>query len=271
MMVCLILGGCRSVARDSVRQATTSPEGSVEVIAHRGASADFPENTMAAFRGALEARADWIELDVMGSADGQAVVFHDETLDRTTDGEGPLAERTWAELAELDAGAWKAPDFVGERIPSLDELLEWSVGRIPLNVELKVEGGGEPALVLTRTTVDLVRDHGALETTIFSSFDPVAVAEAARLCPECQVALLWDGRGGADPLEQVEATRARALHLAQRGLSADLVEGARARGLPLRVYTINTEADLRAVLDMGVDGVFTDRPAEMRGWLVGAP
>ena len=239
----------------------------MDVIAHRGASARAPENTMAAFRRSVEVGADMIELDVQLSRDGHVVVFHDVELDRTTDGEGVLTERDWEELSTLDAGSWMSDEFARERIPLLDDVLTWSVSRIPLNVEIKVEGGGEPALELTRAAVGLVRQHDAVESTLFSSFDPVAVTEAARLCPECSVALLWDGRGAEDPLEIVEQTGAGALNLALRGLTPELAQRAREGNIPLRVYTINTEEELLRVLEIGAAGVFTDLPYDLRSWL----
>lgn len=235
----------------------------IEVIAHRGASAEFPENTMAAFRRALEIGADRIELDVQLTRDGQVVVFHDATLERTTNGEGLLSSHTWEELAGLDAGLWKGPEHRNEPIPRLDEVLRWSTSRMPLNVELKVKGVGARALV--QATVALVRKHEAAEETLFSSFDPAAVTEVVQLCPESEVALLWGRR--EPPLELLEATGAKALHLAERLLTPALATETRNRGLGLRVYTINTEECLHHVLDLGAMGIITDVPNAMLRWV----
>lgn len=265
----LVVGGCAAAGPEwepAVAGAAPTKR-DVEVIAHRGASAACPENTWAAFRRAVEVGADRIELDVQLSRDGGVVVFHDTDLDRTTDGSGPVTGTDLDDLLRLDAGSWFSAEFPDERIPLLSKVLPWSALHIPLNVELKVEGGGTPALALTRAAIDLIQRHGAARSTIVSSFDPVAVAEAARLCPECEVALLWDGRGDGDPLVLVRRAGARALHLALRGLSVELAERARAEGIPLRVYTVNSEEDLRRVLEHGGAGVFTDRPADVRAWL----
>src|SRR5712692_8314684 len=115
-----------------------SVTGRVSVVAHRGLSAEAPENTMAAFRRALEAGCDQIEFDCHVTADGVVAVIHDDTLDRTTSGTGRVAERTWAEIRALDAGAKFRAEFVGERVPSLDALVGWAVGT-PLMLSLEIK------------------------------------------------------------------------------------------------------------------------------------
>ena len=115
-----------------------APKGAIDVIAHRGASAYAPENTLAAFALAKEMNADWFELDCTLSRDGHVVVIHDDTLDRTTNGEGPVRDRTLAELKQLDAGSWKDPRFAGERLPLLVEALELArERRIGVYIEIK--------------------------------------------------------------------------------------------------------------------------------------
>jgi glycerophosphoryl diester phosphodiesterase len=243
----------------------------VEVIAHRGASGAAPENTMAAFREALAQRAHRIELDVQLLRDGRLAVFHDRTLGRTAAGSRPITDLTSAECALLDAGSWFEARFAGERIPLFDEVLRWSAGRIPLNVELKIRGGGEPAVALARAAVDLVVGARLERSTIFSSFDPVAAAEAARRCPECEVALLWGGvEDGPDPFAVTDQIGARALHLPLDALDPALAREARERRLPLRIYTLNTEAEVRAALDLGAAGIITNHPGQVLGWLEGA-
>ena len=111
--------------------------GRTEVVAHRGASAEAPENTLVAFARALELGADWFELDACRCGSGELVVIHDDTLERTTDGRGPVAARSLAELRALDAGAWKHPRFRGERIPTLREALDLARGRIGVYLEVK--------------------------------------------------------------------------------------------------------------------------------------
>ncbi|MCK4374153.1 MAG: glycerophosphodiester phosphodiesterase, partial [Candidatus Brocadiae bacterium] len=109
----------------------------VEVVGHRGAAGVEPENTLRGFRLAVELGADWTECDVHLTKDGRPVVMHDETVDRTTDGEGPVDSFSWAELRKLDAGGWFAGEYAGERVPGLEEVLEFARGKARLCVEIK--------------------------------------------------------------------------------------------------------------------------------------
>src|SRR5205814_5101727 len=145
------------------------------VIAHRGASGTHPENTLAAFRRAVELGADMIELDVQLTRDGEVVVFHDATLERTTDGAGAVSDRTLAEIRRLDAGAWFGPAFRGTRVPTLAEVLA-AVG-LPVNVELKPVGDDG----LEARALAVVESAGALARVVFSSFDAGAL-ERLRAC-----------------------------------------------------------------------------------------
>jgi len=130
------------------------PSGFVN-IAHRGASAYAPENTFSAFDKALSLGVDQVELDVHFSEDGHIVVIHDDNLDRTTNGSGPVSAHSLAQLRSLDAGSWFGPEYGGERIPSLGEVLERYKGRLYLHIEIKAQVEG-----LTQRTVDLVRGYG---------------------------------------------------------------------------------------------------------------
>ncbi len=262
--------GCASQSRGVDRAPHPLEANVVEVIAHRGASGVAPENTLSAFRRAAEVGAPRIELDVQETSDGVIVVFHDDTLERTSDGAGAIGEHTAEELRGLDCGSWFGEAFAGEPMPTLDEVLGWSAGRIAVNVELKVVGDAEVARRLAAASVQVVRDHGLSGSVVFSSFDSVAAAEAARLCPECEVAFLWDGETPAEPFAAAEATGARALHLSLDGLSPEVAAAARDRGWPVRVYTVNERDSLERALSVGVDGVFTDFPSQVLAWL-GAP
>jgi glycerophosphoryl diester phosphodiesterase len=234
----------------------------VEVIAHRGFSAAAPENTLAAFAAAIACGADRIEFDVQLTADGVAVVIHDDDLDRTTDGKGPVGGRRLDEIVGLDAGAWFGAEFRGTRVPTLDETLALARERIAVNVEIKA---GARVSSLAEAVVALLARHRLLGTAIVSSFDPQAIAGARRLHEDLRLEILHDDASrppGPDDLD-------RALRLGASGFSVSREEiaavpwlpgEAHARGLGLKVYTVDDPAEAVRLAALGVDGIFTNRP-----------
>lgn len=151
-------------------------------IAHRGASDRYPENTLLAFERALELQADAVECDVHLSADGEVVVIHDPTVDRTTDGHGEVAAMTLEELRRLDAGVRKHPRFAGQRIPTLSEVLEMVRGRAQIFIELK---GTSPEL--PRRLVEVVRAGGMAEAAWLFTANRAVLEELRRLAPEMRI------------------------------------------------------------------------------------
>ena len=163
------------------------------VIAHQGASGQYPGNTLAAFRGALGAGADVIELDVTYTLDGVVVVSHDLTVDRHTDGHGHIPEMTLAEIRTLDAGVRKGPQFAGERIPTLEETLAWAENA-PMRLCIEVKGDTpERYLRAGRLTVELLQRRSFLQNVTLTSFSPVCIQAMKALEPR----LAW----GYDPDE----------------------------------------------------------------------
>lgn len=243
------------------------------IIAHRGFSARAPENTLAALELAIAAGADMVEIDVGFSADLAPVVIHDDTLERTTvGGRGPVRAARLAELRALDAGSWFAPRFAGERIPLLEEVLELTRGRIPLNVEIKgdsVEPAEGPAGMagsddgIEARVLELVGERGRLAEVVFSSFHPLALWRLHRRAPAAHLASLlhppW--HAGRGPREIVEEVGAEALHVADLEATPELAAACAAAAIPLRVYTVNAPERLRELAALGVDAVFTDDPA----------
>lgn len=225
--------------------------------AHRGASGQAPENTHAAFAAALDLGVDAIELDCQLSADGELVVIHDETLDRTTDGLGPVAARTWAELAVLDAGAWRGPQFRSERIPRLEDVLDQVSGRALLNVEIKSarDVGAIEAKLAALTTA-----RAALEWILFSSFHETAARNLHAAAPAAAIGVLWDRRPPSAALDLAAALDARCIILARRLVDARFVEAAHARDLGVWVWTVNEVLEMRRLLALGVDALFSDYP-----------
>ncbi len=226
------------------------------VIAHRGASRAAPENTLAAFRAARAARARAVEFDVTLLGDGTAVVFHDATLDRCTNAQGPIAARSRADLAELDAGAWHSAAFRGERIPILADALETLAALgLSANLEMKpAEGGGE---AIARAVASEIRR--AAVPLLVSSFDLGALAALGRLRPDVALAPLYD-----EPpdrwVAEARALGAAAMHMDHRRLTRAHLAAAGESGLDLRVYTPNDPAALAPLRLPGLSGVITDDP-----------
>jgi glycerophosphoryl diester phosphodiesterase len=226
----------------------------VLVIAHRGASGTRPENTLAAFRRAAALGADMIELDVQLTRDGAVVVLHDATLERTTDGSGPVRERTLAEIRRLDAGAWFGAAFRGERVPTLAEV--FAAVALPVNVELKpVANDG-----LEEHALAVVDAAGALGRVVFSSFERTALVRLRRASPAAGIAVLWECAPIAEAVAFAGRVGARALHLRKDAVMAPAVAAASAAGLPVRAWTVNDTAESARLQRAGIDGIFTDFP-----------
>lgn len=237
--------------------------GRPRVIAHRGFSAVAPENTLAAVRRAIKVGADMVEIDVGLTRDGQVVVLHDATLGRTTDGRGRLAETTLAEVRRLDAGSWFAPEFAGEKVPTLAEVLDLVRGAVLLDAEIKTEAVTDEAEGgIADKVLRLVRERGMFDQVIVSSFDPRALVHARRLEAEARTASIYnqDLHRGMSPIEIMTAAGSQALHVKSRKAGPEIVRETHQYDRPVAVYTINDEARMRRFIAMGVDALITDRP-----------
>jgi glycerophosphoryl diester phosphodiesterase len=226
----------------------------LSVIAHRGASGTAPENTLAAFRRAQTIGAHMIELDVQLTRDGTPIVMHDWTLERTTDGRGKVKSRTLEEIRRLDAGRWFGAQYAREPVPTLREVLD--AVTLPVNVELKACGDdGLEARVLAD-----VEAAGAMGRIVFSSFDMGSLARLRRLSVDATIGVLWTKRSLTPAFTVVERVDATALHLRKEAVSPAGVREAAARGLQVRVWTVNDPGESGSLLSMGVGAVFTDFP-----------
>ena len=231
------------------------------VIAHRGASACAPENTLAAFELAVAQGADAIELDVKLTQDGHVVVLHDQTVDRTTNGSGELRRMPLAAIRELDAGVRFPEKYAGERIPLLSEVLE-AVGK-KLFVNIELTNYATPLDALVPKVVDLVKQFGSQDRILFSSFFPHNLARARKLLPEVPCGLLaWGGRMGWSARSfGFRRDVYQALHPYLADVDPGLVYRVQAARRRIHVWTVNAEADLKRMIGYGVDGIFTDDPA----------
>lgn len=229
------------------------------VIAHRGDSANAPENTLAAFRMAAEKGADAIEFDVKLSADGEVIVLHDQTVDRTTNGRGDIRSLPLAALRDLEAGVRFEGRFPGERIPTLEEVFEAVGTRLHMNIELT--NYATPGDALVEKVAALVRKHAMQERVLFSSFFPGNLRRARALLPEVpRGQLAW--RGWMGWLARTLFWRGQfALHPYLTDVTPALVSRLHKAGKRVFVWTVNAEADMNHLIRLGVDGLFTDDPA----------
>ena len=230
------------------------------VIGHRGAAARAPENTLAGLRKAHELGARWVEFDVMLTKDGVPVLIHDETLERTTSGRGRVADHTLAELRALDAGAWFAPAFAGERVPTLEEaiavLLELG---LHANVEIKPAKGREVATgeAVARMLARTWPTDGP--RLLLSSFEHPALEAARRTAPSIPRGLLAEELP-ADWEEALQALDCATLHLDHAKVSLATLHLLAERGVPVLLYTVNTATRAAELLKSGAAAVFTDAP-----------
>lgn len=230
------------------------------VIAHRGASGERPENTLSAYALAVEQGADMIEIDLHRTRDEAIVVTHDELLEGLG-GAGEIAGATLADVRALDAGD-------GERIPTLDEVLDAFGGRIAFNLELK-RATQRDYPGLEQATLDAVRQRGLLAGMLFSSFYDPVLARLRALAPAARIGLLLSHKFPHGAIARAQALGAEAIHPEDSVTTPELVREAHAAGLLVHVFTVDEETELRRFLAMGVDGIFTNFPGRLRT-LVGA-
>lgn len=238
------------------------------IFAHRGASAHAPENTLAAFELALAQGADGIELDVKLSADGEVVVIHDPTVDRTTGAYGRVKDLTLADLRSLDAGSSFSVKFQSEKIPTLGDVFEVVGKRTFINVELT--NYNTPRDHLVESVCMLVKKFGMQKRVLFSSFLPANLSTARNYLPEVPTGLLaLSGFLGLWPRSFGFAFgRYEALHPNLKNATQQQIYFVHRLNKRVHVWTVNEKADLRRLFRWGVDGVFTDDPqlaVEVRG------
>ncbi|OGT56899.1 MAG: hypothetical protein A3F14_01500 [Gammaproteobacteria bacterium RIFCSPHIGHO2_12_FULL_43_28] len=230
------------------------------VIAHRGASAYAPENTMSAFTKAVQLGIKWIEFDVMLAACGEMIIFHDETLDRTTDGKGEVYRFPYSYLHTLDAGKWFAPTFSGEKIPTFSEVMTFlEETSIYANVEIKPAPGQDKELVL-RLVEEIETHFKHLKSKLlFSSFSAKSLRYLRKRMPEANIGLLlhhWKRHWAATS----DKLKCIAIHVNHEILTPDAARNIKDMGQSLLCYTVNNPARAAELFSWGVDAVFSDAP-----------
>jgi len=254
------VAGCKMHRAEPLKNMLPPGRFPVMVIAHRGFSGSAPENTMIAFKKGMEAGSDMIELDVRFSKEGEVVVIHDETLERTTTGKGKVIEKTINELKKLDAGTKFHSSFSGEKIPTLREVLQLAHRQIPVNIELKI-GNYERWTILDLADRALreVEMAGMVDQVVFSSFDPIALERVLKKNQAVPVAYLYN-RPWNFPREVTEGRPFSTLTCRKSVLTAENISRAHQEGIRVGVYTLNTEEEMEKFIELKVDAIITDYP-----------
>ncbi|MBI5090892.1 MAG: hypothetical protein HZB26_00435 [Candidatus Hydrogenedentes bacterium] len=291
VMGILMMGGCETFKAGA-------PKGAIQVIGHRGASAYAPENTLASFRLAQELGADWFELDVHLSKDGEVVVIHDGDVDRTTTGRGNVRDLTLAQLKAMDAGSKKNPKYAGEPLPTLAEALDLARGKCGVYIEIKdddddddlmakilrdaegqergsdgllrtmmkrIQDSGTRNLELTRKTIALVRERRMGRGVVLQSFSPIVCAVALAEAPELRTEFLGAQSDKHPEYWNAYMRWAALLPVAGMNVSDDSLTEERLKQFhhakrTVAVWTVDDEADMRKLAGWGVDGIISNRP-----------
>ncbi|MCZ8523126.1 MULTISPECIES: glycerophosphodiester phosphodiesterase [Paenibacillus] len=231
------------------------------VIGHRGAAGEAPENTLASFGLAVKQGADAVELDVHLSADGELIVCHDATVNRTTDGAGVIAEMTTDQLRRLDAGRWYDETYAGEGLPTLEEVFVQVPAWVMINVEIKCPYSPR----LQQRLLELLKQYGRLDSTVVSSFNHKILRLLQEAEPALKIGLLYDAnlvhhRG----LAEGSGMKVYSLHPHHLLIDPEDVADAAAHGLKVYPFTVNDEVQMHRAIRAGMSGIITDYPARLR-------
>lgn len=260
LLMNLLAAGAQAEEQPAGRANRLIQSSRMLVIAHRGDSRQAPENTLPAFRSALETGAELVELDYRHSSDGVPMVIHDSTLDRTTNAQAlfagsklPMASRTTEELATLDAGAWFNASFAQTRLPTLAAALDVIQPKLVTLIEHKA---GDAA-----TCIELLEQRKEIADVVVQSFDWKFVADCHRLSPTLALAALGDKPLTTARLAEAKATGARVIAWNHRYVGPPQIKAVHDAGLKMWVYTVNDVPRAKQLAAWGIDGIITDLPA----------
>ncbi len=263
----VVAGGLLVVAAGVLLSLYIQPQvarGRIQVFAHRGASAYAPENTLAAFKKAIELRADWLEMDVQQTSDGRLVVFHDLRLERTTNGHGALRDLSLDEVRQLDAGAWFGAEFKGEPVPTFEEAValarQAGIRIFPEVKDPRFYPGIEERMAATLHAYEFE------DNTIVQSFDAGSLERLRQVNPRLRLAALYTA---TNPLKGDPPARADVIGPAWELVASDrgLVRDAHAAGRQVVVWTVDAPAATKQMIEARVDGIITNRPDVVRSIL----
>ena len=265
--VCGVIISCQMIRRgqDQKRQKERGFL-KMKVIAHRGYSGRYPENTMLAFKKAVEVGCDGIELDIQLTKDGVVVIIHDEKIDRTTDGAGFVNDYTYEELRRFNA----AKNFPGvtdfQYIPTFDEYCAWvSATDITTNIEIKT--GHIYYEDIEKKMLDIIHSHGLDEKVMFSSFNHMSLVKVKELMPKGECGALLSERGIGNAGYYCHTHGFECYHPGYQGLTKEQVDGCKKYGIKINVWTVNTMHELEQLYEWGCDGIITNYPEVCRAWV----
>jgi glycerophosphoryl diester phosphodiesterase len=230
------------------------------IIGHRGAKGHAPENTLASFRKAKELGATWVEFDVKESEDGVLVIMHDDDLDRTTNGKGPMIKTKWSVAKELDAGSWFHPSFSNERIPTLEEtfllLKELNIGA---NIEIKPCPGREEQTAIAVSNAIVNKWPNELPPPLVSSFSMESLVAAKKVCPNLIIGALFETLPH-DWKKIIVKVQAETIHIDHEIVHENMIKEMNREGYPVLTYTVNDRKRAHDLFNIGVSAIFTDFP-----------
>ena len=227
-------------------------------VAHRGSSGSYPENTRIALEKAIETGVDMVEVDCQLSKDGAIVVIHDERLQRTARAKGFVRGKTLSELKKLDVGAWFKNSFKGERILTLEEVLQILGGKVDLNVDIKAAQKGSPGIELQLLFV--LSHYEYLERCVISSFDYRVLRRVRELGPDSRIGILHGKEIKDNPFQLAREIGAESVHIQKELATPPVLERAAALGLKTLVWTVNDVREMEKFLALGADGIISDFP-----------
>jgi glycerophosphoryl diester phosphodiesterase len=233
------------------------------IIGHRGACGCAPENTIASMKLAIEQQCDGIECDVQITKDEELIICHDFTVDRTTNGKGAIKDLTLQEIRELDAGSWYSDQFAGEKIPTLQEVLELLPKDLFLNLELKSQSMITGRL--EEKVVELLEKNGRIENTVISSFDHQCINTVQQINSKIKTAILTSSYL-LNPWDYIKHNDLflYSFHPNKDYVSVEMIEELHNRGYKIYSYTVNEVEQAKEFKKIGVDGIFTNYPGRTR-------
>ncbi|MEL0629175.1 glycerophosphodiester phosphodiesterase family protein [Psychromonas aquatilis] len=230
------------------------------IAGHRGAASLAPENTLSGFQKAIDSGVKWIELDTQLSADNIPVIFHDETVDRCTNGKSKVADLTFAELTALDAGSWFSEEFAGEKIQSLAQTLAFFMANdLSMNLEIKIHHDHQVPPLIEHVAKVLEEINFPHEKLIISSFSALALVHCRKRMPSVRLGYITEH----DPLpmlSQLQELNLYSMHLDHKILSEEMAKEILQAGLKLVIWTLNDLQQASKFRSWGVEMIITDKP-----------